>query len=940
MMNLLTGSSQRNSFVANQALSSAQMVRQMVLDEIRRGDFSNLQARVVRIEELVQQGFLRREDERRLTLLEAQFLEAAGETKRAFRLVGQLLADEDTLGEELFVDLRRFRTRLLLNIWKVNEARAEVDRIERVVLTTDASFGVSVDAVDDDNSRVTVPTWLLTAEVCLAEGKSAEAMVALRSTFECMKQRGQSAEEGVQFELLSALACYLSCDDAGAPALAYLYRVHVVLESGMDASLRARIAAAAGDTEKTAGLSKAEVTRWRSYGPDKALVARYLSEGEAVVPPSDLLMKVLPPQVISVDSLTEVTRVADRAPLTRLSASRVDDVPMSFQFDAFGLEEISSMFDFNMKTGPLVVDWSACDKEIIEQAIAAEAICAEARQYDRGTIYINNGSYVDARFDGASNGNSAAHVLDTIFELFRISMAGLPGACGYQSASGPLAARVPEILNLRPNNVNIDLMKRLDHMRSGVVENEDESIDLLFDAWQEPVKQVTEAVEQTLVTVGVADVAIVPEGSFVSTLCRIMEAVEVEQIRSLACDALTVLGFQQPRVDYFVAGAKGSLVETIGDDDLFRVIDECSSGVVTARFLLSEPVTINCPDAVRAILNASAQRLRTVSGREFKGRIETTDFIAADPITQALLSTLRDLAVLDGVSERQKVKHICLVGERGVGKEILARLIHNWSGRAGKPFGVAHFGFISKELAPAEIFGSRKGAFTGAEKDRDGYIQEAQGGTLFLDELDEASGAVQALLKRVVQFQTFNRVGDPKELKADIRFVAATNVVEMESLAIKRDLKDRFLLLRVPPLRERRGDIRPLAESFAAEYECRLPEPVLVFLEKLDWPGNVRQLQNVIERSCALAGEASDLTLDLVQQSAAEDGAVVTSAPATGLDFIPLRNGESLETRLDEVEKRHVTHALEFCKGNRTHSAGLLGISRQSMIRLAKKFDL
>src|SRR5438045_853761 len=126
MNSLSSGSVQVNRFVVNQAFSSAQMVRQMVLDEMRRGDFFNLAARVSRIEELVRQGFLKREDERSLTLLSAQFLEAAGETKRALRVVGQLLADEDTLPEELFADLRRFRVRLLLNIGNIADARAEV----------------------------------------------------------------------------------------------------------------------------------------------------------------------------------------------------------------------------------------------------------------------------------------------------------------------------------------------------------------------------------------------------------------------------------------------------------------------------------------------------------------------------------------------------------------------------------------------------------------------------------------------------------------------------------------------------------------------------------------------------------------------------------------------------------------------------------------------
>jgi DNA-binding NtrC family response regulator len=217
-------------------------------------------------------------------------------------------------------------------------------------------------------------------------------------------------------------------------------------------------------------------------------------------------------------------------------------------------------------------------------------------------------------------------------------------------------------------------------------------------------------------------------------------------------------------------------------------------------------------------------------------------------------------------------------------------------------------------------------------------IQKAEGGTLFLDELDEASESLQAMIKRAVQFGVFNIVGEAGESKSDTRFVAATNVVDVESLKIKRDLKDRFLLLRVPPLRERRGDIRPLAERFASEYRFVLPEPVLVFLERLDWPGNVRQLQNVIERSCAMASGSGELTLDLIHRSAIDCEAI--EAVRDAADFKPLRTGESLEMRLEYEERRLVMHALKSCNGHKIHAANDLGISRQGLYTRLKKFGL
>jgi DNA-binding NtrC family response regulator len=216
-------------------------------------------------------------------------------------------------------------------------------------------------------------------------------------------------------------------------------------------------------------------------------------------------------------------------------------------------------------------------------------------------------------------------------------------------------------------------------------------------------------------------------------------------------------------------------------------------------------------------------------------------------------------------------------------------------------------------------------------------IQEAKDGTLFLDELDEAPDSLQALIKRVVQFGVFNVVGDPTESKSNTRFVAATNVVDAESLAIKKDLKDRFLVLRVPPLREHRGDIRPLAQKFAAAHARVIPEPALVFLERLDWPGNVRQLQNVVDRACARG--KGELTLEMIQQAAVDGGALAVAAKEAS-SVVPLGSGETLEMRLATEERRLIKWALEFCRNNQSHAARVLDISRQSIQRRIKRFGL
>jgi DNA-binding NtrC family response regulator len=935
---------QGSRWVTNQALSSAAMVKKMVENDLRHGDFSNLETRVERIQELVSRHLLEPEFERGLLLLAAKFLEGAGQTRRARRVIGTLLAGKDTLRGKSYWDLRRFRARLALNGGDLASARWEVDRIECDITETSEGFGLVKEVVDrSDLSLVTTSTWLLSAEVSLAETKLNEALQSLANALRCMQSGVKTGDEAATFELLSALVCAALGDDAGIPALAYLYRVHVgdLDESTVAAGVRARIAAAAGDMDRTAGISDAEAGRWRSYGPDAALVRRFLAEDVPLAIPADLLNRLPLTQAFQ----EPVVRVGEVAHERRDAGSSPDDrcskLPMSFLFAAHALEEVATHFDYNLKTGPLVIDWSGCEPELIAEAIAGGAISEAARFCQRGTIYFNNGAYADACFDGDISSLGEIPAVEVIFELFRISMAGLPGACGRQYFAGPAAARIPEVISLRPNKVNIDLMRRLDHMRSGgrLSDLDESEIDSALASWPSAAdaassngnRHVSPSLRLSEVNVnrvGVSDAEAGKNVSFLKSLLGVTEANSVPALHESLRACLAGLGLETAIVDITLNESGQSLLDLMPAAAAYELWGKCKAGSLTVSVSFAKGLVVDCSESVQLVLNVAAQRLRTMSGQSLNHRVEMSGFVAEDLVTQALLSTLRDFALLDGSNHR--LKHLLLTGERGVGKELLAKAIHSWSGRCGNIFRAVNFGAISKDLAAAEVFGAKKGAYTGADRDRRGYIQEADGGTLFLDELDEAGDTVQALLKRVVQFGTFNAVGSPDELQADVRFVAATNVVGPES-TIKRDLRDRFLEVRVPPLRERRGDIRPMAEMFAAQCGYLLPDAVLAFLERLTWPGNVRQLQNVVERSCAVVKSGDDLTLDLFQRSADEEGASIAVAEIGGAKFRPLEKGETLKTRRQKEDELHIRYALEFCKGNRKHAAEFLGMTRQGL---------
>ncbi|RKZ13855.1 hypothetical protein DRQ50_09870 [bacterium] len=265
-------------------------------------------------------------------------------------------------------------------------------------------------------------------------------------------------------------------------------------------------------------------------------------------------------------------------------------------------------------------------------------------------------------------------------------------------------------------------------------------------------------------------------------------------------------------------------------------------------------------------------------------------------------------------------------GESGVGKEIAARAIHGASPRSGAPFIAVNCAAIAETLLESELFGYRKGAFTGADSDREGLFEAARGGTVFLDEIGEAGPAVQAKLLRVLEEKRINRVGDPIEREVDVRIIAATNRSLETAIAEKvfrEDLYYRLLVfpVDVPPLRDRPTDLEALADHFLARYGRageHLPAASLDRLRSYGWPGNVRELRNLVERAHILAGDGiigdEHILLD------------VGAAPRTGQ---PLAAGQDLN--LDNNARLLIRTAIERASGNKSLAARMLGITRRTL---------
>jgi two-component system response regulator PilR (NtrC family) len=280
---------------------------------------------------------------------------------------------------------------------------------------------------------------------------------------------------------------------------------------------------------------------------------------------------------------------------------------------------------------------------------------------------------------------------------------------------------------------------------------------------------------------------------------------------------------------------------------------------------------------------------------------------------------------------------VLITGESGTGKERIARTIHQRSERAAGPFLVVNCGALPENLMETELFGHEKGAFTGAQTRRAGLFADGNGGTVLLDEVGELPAALQVKLLRVLQERVVRPVGGSEEIPVDVRILAATNrdvEADVEQGRFRQDLYYRLNVIRisVPPLRERREDVPLLADRFRERFAREMAKDIIGFtpdalraIERYDFPGNVRELENIVERAVALAGSRVIGLGDLPKAVSGQLG-----APEPGLLTLP-PEGCELDAVLHEVERRFLIDALERTGGVRKSAAKLLGVTFRSL---------
>ncbi|MBI4324528.1 MAG: sigma-54-dependent Fis family transcriptional regulator [Chloroflexi bacterium] len=366
---------------------------------------------------------------------------------------------------------------------------------------------------------------------------------------------------------------------------------------------------------------------------------------------------------------------------------------------------------------------------------------------------------------------------------------------------------------------------------------------------------------------------------------------------------------------------------------------------------------------VAAALKAAHDMKRVVS---YQPLLESEDYdlgiVGRSDAMQNVFKLIGQLAASDATA--------LITGESGTGKELVARAIYHHSQRSAQPFIAINCAAIPENLLESELFGHEKGAFTGAAGQRIGKFEQCHRGTIFLDEIGDMSLATQTKILRVLQSGTFERVGGNQPLQVDVRIIAATNKPLEQAVAAREFREDLYYRLNVvriqiPPLRERRGDIRLLVNYFLKKFAQNQNKPpksispeVIAALEQYGWPGNVRELENVMQRAMVMAkGDAilpADLPAEMISAALssaaapAPDGVPASAAPAalptdlaslSRLLFQWARRQSQLKV-IPAVERELIINALAETKGNQVQAAKLLGITRATLRKRVEKFSI
>jgi len=358
------------------------------------------------------------------------------------------------------------------------------------------------------------------------------------------------------------------------------------------------------------------------------------------------------------------------------------------------------------------------------------------------------------------------------------------------------------------------------------------------------------------------------------------------------------------------------------------------------------PKPFNNEELKQTIKNAlnlkTIEHEKEILDDELKRTLHFGKIVGNSPAMRNIFNLIRQVA---------KTKtSILITGESGTGKELIAKAIHDESQRKDKPFVVVNCGGIPETLMESELFGHKKGAFTGATHDKKGLFETADKGTIFLDEIGEVSLPIQVKLLRAVQERVFKPVGSNEDVSVDIRIISATNKKLEEEVIVGNFREDLFYRLnvieiKIPPLRERKNDLRVLAQHFLEKYSSEMGKEVtkissyaIDLLNKYDFPGNIRELENLMERSVALS--STNIILPDSLALSVHKRRWIEGVKNRRFDLDEVKNGVSLDAILEDIERAYLEKALECTGGKKQEAAELLDISFRTFRYRLSKLDL
>jgi PAS domain S-box-containing protein len=407
----------------------------------------------------------------------------------------------------------------------------------------------------------------------------------------------------------------------------------------------------------------------------------------------------------------------------------------------------------------------------------------------------------------------------------------------------------------------------------------------------------------------------------------------------------------------------GNLAAFCLNKDLCRLTEDVSEVVKTGMELTDHRLEC-CPDGACRVLSICISPLDDGTGEptgavlvfrdmsqkvqsQQPGRTQFHKMIGASPVMQNVYMMIENIARVD--------TSVLITGESGTGKELVVHALHQESHRRNRPLVMVDCTSLPENLLESELFGHRKGSFTGAEENRMGRILQAEGGTLFLDEIGDISITMQLRLLRFLQEKTFYPVGSDKEIRVDVRVVAATNAdlkAKVKNGSFREDLYFRLLIIDIhmPPLREREGDIALLSDHFIEHFARRMgkeisgiSEQAMAMLCRYPWPGNVRQLEHVIERACILC-KGTTISSEHLPEEVNEAGLEVSSQPLSPLPKIEeacrIPGNRHELTDQERQSTAAIQTALQKAGGNKAKAARILNIDRSTLYRKMRELHM